>query len=558
MIGNESPAALARRLVLDARSLVKIALRSGMARAFGPLDLARLGRDMIAARRHGALTVVHAHALAEPDRPALVSGALRLSYSELDRRVNRLTHALVRIGIGSGDRVGLMLKNGHEFFELHLALSHLGALGVQLGYRLKGEEVAYIVGHAGLKALFFHPECAPAVDEARRKSHVLRAVATHPVPGFDDYETLLASGRDDAPHVGAAPQGWGGVMIYTSGTTGRGKGARRDFETMGLSAVFGLLASLPVTRDERHLAVAPLYHALSAFFVATVIGLGGCIVTVDHFDAEDTLALVGRERITSSLMVPTMLSRVLALPEATRSSYDTSSLRWIMSGAAPLPTETARGIEDCLGPILYNVYGATETGLVTLAGPGEHTSRPGTIGRAIQGNELSLVGEDGNEVPVGRVGELYVRSRLAMDGYHLDADATSAASRDGAISVGDLAYRDADGYYYLADRKIDMVISGGVNLYPWEIEQRLFEHPAVQDAAVIGVPDKEWGESLVAYVVLAHDHETDADTLRAFVGVTLADYKRPRRVFFVDELPRNPTGKILKRELRARYAEQSA
>ena len=558
MIGKESPAAVARRLVLDARSLVKIGFRTGMARAFGPVSLARLGRDMIAARRHGALAVVHAHALAEPLRPALVSGALRLSYSELDRRVNRLTHALARIGVRDGDRVGLMLQNGHEFFELHLALSHLGALGVQLGYRLKAEEVAYIIGHAGLKALFFHPECAPAVDEARRRSGLSRAISTRPVSGFDEYEALLGSGRDDAPHVGPPPQGWGGVMMYTSGTTGRGKGARRDFEQMGLSAVFGLLAALPVTRDERHLAVAPLYHALSAIFVATVVGLGGCIVTVEHFDAEDTLALVGSERITSSLMVPTMLSRVLALPESTRFSYDTSSLRWIMSGAAPLPTNTARGIEDWLGPILYNVYGATETGLVTLAVPGEHTSRPGTIGRAIQGNELSLIGADGREVPAGRVGELYVRSRLAMDGYHGDADATIAASRDGAISVGDLAYRDADGYYYIADRKTDMVISGGVNVYPWEIEQRLLEHPAVDDAAVIGVPDEEWGESLVAYVVLAPDQEIDATTLRAFVGVTLADYKRPRRVFFVDELPRNPTGKILKRELRERYAEQSA
>lgn len=558
MVGKESPAALARRLVLDARSLVEIGLRSGVVRAFGSVALARLGRDTMAARRHGALAVVHAHALAEPGRPALVSGALRLSYSELDRRVNRLTHALVRIGVRAGDRVGLMLKNGHEFFELHLALSHLGALGVQLGYRLKAEEVAYIVGHAGLKALFFHPECAPAVDEARRRSELSRAISTRPIPGFDDYEALLGSGREDVPHLGPPPQGWAGVMIYTSGTTGRGKGARRDFEHMGLSAVFGLLAALPVTRDERHLAVAPLYHSLSAIFVATVVGLGGCIVTVEHFDAEDTLALVGRERITSSLMVPTMLSRVLALPESTRFSYDTSSLRWIVSGAAPLPTDTARGIEDWLGPILSNVYGATETGLVTLALPGEHTSRPGTIGRAIAGNELTLIGADGREVPAGGVGELYVRSRLAMDGYHDDAVATNAASRDGAISVGDLAYRDADGYYYIADRKTDTVISGGVNVYPWEIEQRLLQHPAVQDVAVIGVPDAEWGESLVAYVVLAPDREADAVTLRTFVGATLADYKRPRRVFFVDELPRNPTGKILKRELRARYAEQSA
>jgi fatty-acyl-CoA synthase len=250
--------------------------------------------------------------------------------------------------------------------------------------------------------------------------------------------------------------------------------------------------------------------------------------------------------------VPTMLSRNLLLgPEVIR-RHDLSSLKWIMSGAAPLPTDVARAVEDSFGPILYNFYGATETGLVTLARPGEHTARPGTIGRALGGTEIRLLGPDGNDVPDGQVGELYVKSGMLMDGYHKNNEATQAGSREGYFSVGDLAWRDADGYYYIADRKTDMVISGGVNIYPWEIEQRLHEHPAISDVAVVGVPDPEWGETLAAFVVLHAGQKATVEELQEFVRQALADYKRPRKVFFVDALPRNPTGKILKRELKQR------
>jgi fatty-acyl-CoA synthase len=208
--------------------------------------------------------------------------------------------------------------------------------------------------------------------------------------------------------------------------------------------------------------------------------------------------------------------------------------------------------------VLYNFYGATETGLVSLAKPGEHTARPGTIGRLVAGNQARLLDGDGHEVPLGQVGELYVRNSMMMDGYFGNQAATDAATRDGFISVGDLAYRDADGYYYLADRKTDMVISGGVNIYPWEIEQRLFEHPSVHDCAVVGVPDPEWGESLVAFVVLRAGQHATADELGEHVRAQLADYKRPRRVVFVETLPRTPTGKVLKRELKAQAATGAA
>lgn len=559
----------ARRILQDAKHGLQLYRQTGLVHAFGPLDAAKLARDFATTRRRGGLAVIHAHAVADPLRPAIVAGGLRLSYGELDARVNQLTHALGSLGVGSGDRVGLFLKNGHEYLELQLALSAIGAIGVQIGYRLKADEVAYILANAEAKALFLHPELAPVVeevlargssaDEAGGPVRVTRStsIATRPVAGFADYEALLANQPDELPRE-VSGSSMGGIMIYTSGTTGRGKGARRDFGKMGFSSILGMLAQMPLRRDDRHLVVCPLYHSLAAMFVAPVLVLGGCVVIHEHFDPEETLRTIERERITSSLMVPTMLQRMTALPPETFNKYDTGSLRWIMSGAAPLSAEVARRVEDLLGPILFNMYGATETGLVTLALPGEHTARPGTIGRAITGNKIRLLDEQGAEVADGAVGELYVRNGMMMDAYHGNERATRDAMRDGYLSVGDLAYRDRDGYYFIADRKTDMVISGGVNIYPWEIEQRLVQHPGVHEVAVVGVPDPEWGESLVAWVVPAPGERPTPEALGDFVRAELADYKRPRRVIFVDALPRNPTGKILKRELRAEFLAAAA
>ncbi len=556
----------ARRILEDARNGLRLYRSSGLMGAFGPLDAARIARDFATAWRRGGLSVIHMHAVADPQRPAIVSGDLRLSYADLDARVNRLTHALGGLGINPGDRVGLFLKNGHEYLELHLALSAIGAVGVQIGYRLKAEEVAYILANAQAKAIFAHQSLVAVAEEAidRGSSEggplVLtrrELVTTQPVPGLTDYETFLASGRADAPRA-VTGRSRGGIMIYTSGTTGRGKGAKRDFGKLGFSSILGLLNALPIRRDDRHLCVCPMYHSLAAMFVTPVLAFGGCVVIHEHFEAEAALVAIERERITSVLMVPTMMQRLLALPKETLYKHDTSSLRWIMSGAAPLPADVARKVEDQFGPILYNMYGATETGLVTLALPGEHTARPGTIGRAIVGNKIRLLDEQGHDVPDGEVGELYVRNGMMMDAYHGNESATKEAMRDGYLSVGDLARRDADGYYFIADRKTDMVISGGVNIYPWEIEQRLHQHPAIQEAAVVGVPDPEWGESLVAWIVPKGTERPTPEAIGEFVREELADYKRPRNVVFVDELPRNPTGKILKRELKAQWIAEHA
>jgi fatty-acyl-CoA synthase len=547
-----------RRRVELVRRAAQLFRSTGMGEAIGPRVALTMARDRRRGMK-GSLAIIHLHALADPLRPAVVFGETRLNYGELEARINQLTHGLRSLGVGVGDRVGLLVHNSSQYIEMTAALGSVGATSVQIGYRLKGPEVAYILENSQARALVFAGDLAPVVDEALKEARLPRTscIALGGAPGFRSYEDLLAPGDPTRP-AQVPGGGFGGVMVYTSGTTGKSKGATRDLGRMGLEPVLHFISQFPLRRDERHLVVCPLYHSAAPAFVSMVMSVGGCVVILDHFDPESVLRTIERERITSSLMVPTMYARLMSLPPEVIRKYDCSSLRWLMSGAAPLPTDLARRVEDAFGPILYNFYGATETGLVTIAKPGEHTARPGTIGTIIGGNEVRLLDAEGREVPIGQVGEVYVRNSMLMDGYHGNDKATRDATREGFISVGDLAYRDADGYYYLADRKTDMVISGGVNIYPWEIEQRLHEHPAVHDAAVVGAPDPEWGESLVAFIVLETGRTATAEELCDWVKQTLADYKRPRKVFFIDALPRNPTGKILKRELKARAAQMVA
>jgi len=271
---------------------------------------------------------------------------------------------------------------------------------------------------------------------------------------------------------------------------------------------------------------------------------------MNHFEPEGALDIIERERVTCTMMVPTMLIRISNLPEETLAKYSTKSLRWVMSAAAPLTTEAARRFMDKFGPILWNFYGATETGLVTLAGPHDHVSRPGTVGKKLRGNSIRLLDDTGKPVQPGEIGELYARNATMISGYHKNDAATADSQREGFFSVGDLGRIDGDGYYYLESRKHDMVISGGVNIYPREIEDHLNTHPAILEAAVIGVPDPEWGETLRAFIVLRGDERVSESEVIEFCKKGLANFKSPKKVTFLAELPRNPTGKILKRELK--------
>jgi fatty-acyl-CoA synthase len=499
------------------------------------------------------------HAAAHPDREAVVEygerGVRRLSWGELDATINRLAHALVSRGVRGGSRVALMLPNGVEYLMAQQALARLGATAVQIGYRLKAGEIAYILDNSAPTATIVHHDFIATMVDARKQAGkggpmiVAGGEISPGSPDMVDWDRALAAESPELPPRAKEGDG-GGVIVYTSGTTGKPKGANRAWRKTGFESVADMIHQVGMRADDRHLVTCPLYHSAAPAFVAIMMSLGATIVLQNHFEPEAALDIIQKERVTCSLMVPTMLIRLTNLPKETLAKYDTSSLRWVMSAAAPLTTETARRFMEQFGPILWNFYGATETGLVTLAGPQDHLSRPGTIGKKLRGNEIRLLDDHGNEVPVGQVGELYVRNSTLISGYHGNDEATRSSQRDGFFSVGDCARVDADGYYYLESRKSDMVISGGVNIYPREIEDLLSKHPAILEAAVVGVPDPEWGESLRAFVVLRNGYQlSEADVIN-YCREHLADYKRPRKVTFLAEMPRNPTGKILKRELR--------
>ena len=512
------------------------------------------------------------HAAAHPDKEAIVeygdNGVRRLTWGEFDATINRLAHALVARGVRGGSRVALMLPNGSEYLIAQQALARLGATAVQIGYRLKAGEIAYILDNSQPTATIVYGDYVGAMLEARKQANKGGAILVVPGAGsesrplhlgsgdvkpgdaeVEDWHRALAAASPDVPPKTSGGDG-AGVIVYTSGTTGKPKGANRSYRKTGFESVADMILQAGMRADDRHLVTCPLYHSAAPAFVAIMMSLGATCVLQNHFDPEQALDIIQKERITCSLMVPTMLIRMSNLPKETLAKYNTSSLRWIMSGAAPLTTEAARRFMEHFGPVLWTFYGATETGLVTLAGPHDHVSRPGTIGKKLRGNEIRLLDDAGHEVGPGQVGEVYARNPTLITGYHGNDDATRSSQRDGFFSVGDVGRVDADGYYYLESRKHDMVISGGVNIYPREIEDHLSTHPAILEAAVIGVPDPEWGETLRAFIVLRNGQTLTETEVVTYCREGLADYKRPRKVTFMQELPRNPTGKILKRELR--------
>jgi len=520
--------------------------------------------EFVKSARHtrlGPHIAVMFHAAAHPDKEAIVEygaasgGVRRMTWGELDAAINRLAHALHSRGVSGGARVALMLPNGSEYLIAQQALARLGATAVQIGYRLKAGEIAYILSNSEPRATIVFAEYLATMRAARAQAALSGPIVVvggnGQLAGDEaDWDRALAAASPAVPPRSRGGDG-GGVIVYTSGTTGKPKGANRAWKRTGFESVADMMLQVGMRADDRHLVVCPLYHSAAPAFVAIMLSLGATVVLMNHFEPEGALDIIQREGVTCTLMVPTMIVRMTNLPKDTLAKYDTRSLRWVMSAAAPLTTDAARRFMDQFGPVLWNFYGATETGLVTLAGPRDHVGRPGTIGKKLRGNEVRLLDDAGHEVPSGQVGELYARNSTLISGYHRNEEATKSSQRDGFFSVGDMGRLDPDGYYFLESRKHDMVISGGVNIYPREIEDHLHTHPAVLEAAVVGVPDPEWGETLHAFIVVRDgERMTEVDVIN-YCREALADFKRPRKVTFLAELPRNPTGKVLKRELRA-------
>ena len=492
-----------------------------------------------------------AHAVVHPNKVALICGERSLTYAEFNARARRVANALAGLGVKTNDRVAVMAHNSIELLEITAGLSKLFALSVLLNYRLREHEVAYILNDSGANVVIAGPELVAVVEKARAEvtgDVTYIAIGDELPAGWLRYEDLLAAAGEDLP---ASESRLGSSMSYTSGTTGKPKGAYRP-RGLQVNEIIPAILAFELAESDVHLLAGPYYHSAPSAFTSLHAILGSTIVIQPKYDPVEALELIDRHKVTTTFMAPTLLQRLVDVPGEVFSRYDVSSLRSIILGGAPCPyVLKVRAIER-FGEHIWEFYGATETAFVTILRPEDQLRKPGSCGKAGPGQEIRLLDAAGNEVPDGTPGEMWSRySSLAE--YYNKPEATARSMRDGFFSVGDIAYRDEEGYYYICDRKIDMIISGGANIYPAEIEALLAAHPAVADVAVIGVPDSLWGESVKAVIELRPGGSATADELIAFCGERLADYKRPRSVDFIVEMPRNPAGKLLKTQIREPY-----
>jgi long-chain acyl-CoA synthetase len=483
------------------------------------------------------------------------------TYPELFAGALKASGGLNELGVGAGDRVALLLANSIEFLQASIATVPLGASAVPINFHWRAEEIAHVLLDSEAKALIVHADLWPEVA-----AHVPAGVATVVVPadGAADGSSLaVPSGvrswpqwLEDATPYGGVADAAPSSVIYTSGTTGRPKGVvrrpRGDAEREAARALISDLFLLGP--DERTLIPAPMYHTAPNVFALAAAMQQMDMTIMPRFDAEDFLRIVEDRRVTTVQMVPTMFVRLLALPAPVRARYDVSSLRRVVHAAAPCPPHVKRAMIEWLGPIVSEYYGGTETGPVVMCTSEEWLAHPGTVGRPLAGARVRILDEVGREVPTGESGEVYAWLDVWPDfTYHGDEQKRRAAERDGLVSVGDVGYVDDEGYLYLNDRRSDMVISGGVNIYPAEIEACLLALDGVSDCAVFGIPDDEFGEVLAAHVELAPGASLTAEGVRAHVRAHLAGYKVPRVVEFDGDLPREDSGKIFKRRLREPY-----
>ena len=498
-----------------------------------------------------------ANAAERPEHPALVCGVQRLTYGGLDALANRTANALAARGLAAGGRVALLLPNGVEFFAVTNAAAKLGALAVPINYRWRRDELGYVLADSGATVLVvdaaFLAEVEPALATAGWPGRE-GVLVIGDAPAWPSFATAIAAAAPSPP-AGALAQSGYNLVIYTSGTTGRPKGVVHPHidPRIGFEAQRALVEMWGFRPDDVHLMVGPAYHTMPGAYVAQHLFVGATSVLMEKFDAEECLRLIAAERVTTSAMVPAHFIRILELPEAVRRRYDLSSIRKIMHAAAPCPPDVKRRIMQVFPPdSVWEFYGATE-GPGTIISPDEWLRKPGSVGRPWPGVTVKIFADDDRECAPGEVGTIYLSSRSgARFRYHNAEEKTASAFRGDYFTVGDMGYVDADGYLYISDRKHDMIISGGVNIYPLEVEHVLITHPDVVDVAVVGIPDARWGEALVAVVERRKGAALTGPALQAWSRERMADYKVPRRVELVDELPRDPNGKVLKRFLRER------
>ncbi|MEU0878562.1 acyl-CoA synthetase [Lentzea sp. NPDC005914] len=490
----------------------------------------------------------------QPDLTALVDPSGReITYRELAAQADRYGRGFQALGLEPGDSIVLMLPNSAELVAVYFAAYQTGLYVVMANWHLTGAEVAYLVQDSGAKAFVAHERFAAAATEASASLPAHARFAVGDIPGFEPL-VKLGEGEQGRPDVRTA----GSPMLYTSGTTGRPKGVRRpltgaDPDVVPPSApwFFGIFGIKPHD-GHVHLCGSPLYHTAVLNFVVISIQLGHTAVLMDHWTPEEMLRLIERHAVTHSHMVPTQFHRLLALPDDVKAKYDLKSLRAMIHGAAPCPLEVKRRMLDWWGPVVIEYYAATEGGGTAITAQ-EWLRKPGSVGLPWPTSEIKILDEDGNDLPVGERGLVYMRMGDATFEYHKDAEKTKAARVGKLFTLQDIGYLDEDGYLFLCDRKNDMIISGGVNIYPAEIEGELVCHPKVADVAVFGVPHPDWGEEIKAVVQPADGVEPDTaltEELLTFASTRLAKFKLPRTISYMAELPRDPNGKLYKRKLR--------
>ena len=484
------------------------------------------------------------------------------------RRARQVAGGFAGLGVAEGDAVALMLRNDIAGFEATLGAAMLGAYAVPVNWHYRGDEARYVFEDCGAKAIVIHADLLAWIGAQTPPAATVLVVPTPPevagayaldaaacaVPsGATDWERWVA-GQAPWPHP---PRPSRGSMIYTSGTTGRPKGVRRQppADAAGEQAIANLVANvMGIRRGMRTVLTGPLYHSAPAAYAARAVGAGASIILQPRFDAEELLRLIEAHRISHLHMVPTMFVRLLRLPPEVRARYDTASLEWVIHGAAPCPRQVKGAMIDWWGPVIYEYYGSTESGLMTCSSSAEWLERPDTVGRPVATATVRILDEAGRRLGPGKLGEIYARVGAVPDfTYHNHHDARLEVERDGLITNGDIGYMDDDGYLYLCDRKRDMVISGGVNIYPAEIEAVLIAMPGVRDCAVFGIPDDELGEALAAVVEPEPGASLSADQVTAWLRQRQSGYKTPRLIEFRADLPREDSGKLFKRKLRDPY-----
>lgn len=493
-------------------------------------------------------------ALSHPQRPALIVGDKISTFGELGARVNAISHHFLALGLVQGDVVAGFLQNGREYWELSLAAQQSGLYYLPLNWHLRPEEVQYILADSAASLLVAHQALAEGLADIAGSLPAHRFVSGGEVPAWQPYSSLGEGYPETAPDNLVA----GAIMGYTSGTTGRPKGVARKISgappqslvdtSLGMLARFGL-----TDPDGVHLVCSPLYHAAPGGFAAAFLHLGHALLIQTGFNAEEVLRDIERYKVTTSHMVPTQFHRLLSLPDDVKARYSHASLQAIIHAGAPCPLGVKHKMLEWWGPVVWEYLGATE-GFVSHVSPEEWLARPGTLGHPKEGDVI-IVGDDDEVVAPGETGRIYFLSTSPFE-YRGDSEKTAANRRGAHVTVGDLGYLDEDGYLFLQDRRTDLIISGGANLYPTEVEQALIMHPAVADVGIIGVADDEWGQMVVA-VVQTVPGVTGSEDLRRqlldFAKENLGSHKRPKRIEFLDDFPRTATGKLLRRELRDVY-----